>query len=84
MRALTHGDAVVDVAVEVAAAVATEAVGATTMTAPLMPQAGTVTETTSRLKSNRQLLVTLVLAAAPAAGDAWDRAWDADSMGNKL
>ena len=84
MRALTHGDAVVGVAVEVAAAVATEAVGAITMTAPLMPLAGTVTETTSNLKSNRQLLVTLVLAAAPAAGDAWDRAWDADSMGNKL
>ena len=84
MRALTHGDAVVGVAVEVAAAVATEAVGAITMTAPLMPLAGTVTETTSSLKSNRQLPVTLVLAAVPAAGDAWDRAWDADSMGNKL
>ena len=84
MRAQTHGDAAVDVAVEAAAAVATVAVGATTMTAPSMPLAGTVMQTMSSLKSNRQLPVTLALAAAPAAGDAWDRAWDADSMGNKL
>ena len=84
MRALTHGDAVVGVAVEVAAAVATEAVGVTTMTALSMPLAGMVMQTMSSLKSNRQLPVTLVLAVVPAAGGAWDRAWDADSMGNKL
>ena len=83
MRAQTHGDAAVDVAVEAAAAVEV-AVGATTMTAPSMPLAGTVMQTMNSLKSNRQLPVTLALAAAQAAGDAWDRAWDADSMGNKL
>ena len=83
MRAQTHGDAVVDVAVEAAAAVEV-AVGATTMTVPSMPLAGTGMQTMNSLKSNRQLPVTLAPAAAQAAEDAWDHAWDADFMENKL
>ena len=83
MRVQTHGDAVVDVAVEAAAAVEV-AVGVTTMTAPSMPLAGTGMQTGNSLKSNKRLPVTLAPAAAQVAEAAWGHAWDADFMENKL
>ena len=83
MRAQTHGDAAVDVAVEAAAAVEV-AVGATTMTVPSMPLSGTGMQTGNSLKSSKRLPMTLAPAAAQAAEDAWDRVWDADFMENKL
>ena len=83
MKTQTPGDAVVDVAVEAAAAVEVP-VGVTMMTVPSMPLAGTGMQTMNSLESNRQLPMTLAPAAAQAAEDAWDHAWDADFMENKL
>ena len=81
-RVLTPRDAVVDVAVEAAAA-AEVAVEMTTATVLSMLLAGTRTRTGNSPMINKGLPMTLALAAAQAVGATWGHAWDVDFTANK-
>ena len=81
MRAQTHGDAVVDVAVEAAAA-AEVAVEMTTTTVLSMLLAGTRTRTGNSPMISKGLQMMLALAKPQAVGATWGHAWDVDFTEN--